>query len=242
MEIYKKRTEEEMGVCAADLGAQAILQAIKKNGSARIILATGASQFAMLEQLVKKEIPWNHVEMYHLDEYCDLPITHKASFRKYLKERFIDIVHPAKIHLIDGEGDVESHILNLTGSIRSRPIDVAFIGIGENGHIAFNDPPADFETHAAYIVVNLDQDCKNQQVSEGWFPSIKEVPDKAISMTVHQILEAKKIICTVPGARKAKAIQATLMSKNNDPMIPASALWNHADCALVLDEESAALI
>ncbi|WP_422479183.1 6-phosphogluconolactonase [Pleomorphochaeta sp. DL1XJH-081] len=242
MEIYRKNNAREMGEFAAELGAQAIIEAINKQGSARIILATGASQFEMIKHLVTLEIPWSKVEMYHLDEYCALPMTHIASFRKYLKERFVDIVHPAIVHYVDGEGNVDQHITKLTESIRERPIDVAFVGIGENAHIAFNDPPANFTTLESYIVVNLTDDCKQQQVSEGWFATKDDVPAQAISMTVHQMLNARKIICTVPGSRKAKAIEQTVMAEEISPMVPATMLWNHPDCAMVLDADSASLL
>ena len=242
MEVFTKENEVEMGKYAATVGAEAIRSAILKNGEARIILATGASQFEMLRHLVMMDVAWEKVSMYHLDEYCNLPITHVASFRKYLKERFVDIVHPKEVHYVDGENDIEKHIEKLTRSMRTKPIDVAFIGIGENSHIAFNDPPADFLIDDAYIVVDLDEDCKQQQVSEGWFHSWAEVPEKAISMTVHQILLANKIICSVPGLRKAKAIKNTLESSEITPMVPATILRSHPDCVIVLDRDAASLL
>lgn len=241
MKIYKEKNGEELGKTAASCGAAAIKRAIGQKGYARIVLATGASQFSMLENLVKMDIPWDKVTMFHLDEYCDLPMTHKASFRKYLKERFVDLAHPQKAYFIDGEGDVENKIKALTVALREEPIDVAFIGIGENSHIAFNDPPADFETREAYIVVNLDNDCKRQQVNEGWFASLDEVPSRAISMTVYQIMQSGTIVCTVPGIRKAKAVKATLEAKEVTPLVPASILRQHQDCCLILDEDSASL-
>jgi glucosamine-6-phosphate deaminase len=242
MNIYKEKNEEELGKTAASCGAAVIKRAIGQKGYARIILATGASQFSMLENLVKMDIPWDKVTMFHLDEYCDLLMTHKASFRRYLKERFVDLVHPQRAYFIDGEGDVENKIKALTVALREEPIDVAFIGIGENGHIAFNDPPADFDTKEAYIVVNLDDDCKRQQVNEGWFPAIGDVPSRAVSMTVHQIMQSKTIVCTVPGICKARAVKATLEAKEATPLVPASILKQHKDCQLILDEESASLI
>ncbi|OQB96312.1 MAG: Glucosamine-6-phosphate deaminase 1 [Spirochaetes bacterium ADurb.Bin110] len=242
MTIYNEKNEEELGKTAALYGAAAIKRAISQKGYARIILATGASQFSMLANLVKMDIPWDKVTMFHLDEYCDLPITHKASFRKYLQERFVDYTHPQRVYFIDGEGDAIENIKILTDALREEPIDVAFIGIGENGHIAFNDPPADFKTREAYILVNLNDDCKRQQVNEGWFRSIDEVPSRAISMTVYQIMQSKTIICTVPGIRKARAVKATLEAKDPTPLVPASILNHHKDCYLILDEDSASLI
>jgi len=241
MKIYKEKNAEELGKTAASCGAAAVKRAIGQKGYARIILATGASQFSMLENLVKMDIPWDKVTMFHLDEYCDLPMTHKASFRKYLQERFVDLVHPQRVYFIDGEGAVDKKIKTLTAALREEPIDVAFIGIGENSHIAFNDPPADFKTQEAYIVVNLDDDCKRQQVNEGWFASLDKVPSRAISMTVHQLMQSKTIVCTVPGIRKAKAVKATLEAKEATPLVPASILRQHKDCHMILDEDSASL-
>jgi len=242
MKIYKEKNAEELGKRAADCGAEAIMAAIGQRGHARIILATGASQFTTLEHLVKKAIPWEKVTMFHLDEYCALPVTHIASFRKYLQERFVNLVHPGEVHFVNGEGDVRENIRQLSIELCKEPIDVAFIGIGENGHIAFNDPPADFATRESYIVVDLDEDCKQQQVNEGWFASKAEVPSQAISMTVHQIMQCRTIVCAVPGKRKAKAIKATLGAQGADAMVPASILATHADCCLVLDVDSASLL
>ncbi len=241
MTIYKKKNEEEVGKTAALCGAAAIKRAISQKGYARIILATGASQFSILANLVKMDVAWNKVTIFHLDEYCDLPITHEASFRRYLQERFVDYTHPQKVYFIDNEGDIINNIKILSDALHEEPIDVAFIGIGENGHIAFNDPPADFETKEAYILVNLNDDCKRQQVNEGWFASIDEVPSLAISMTVYQIMQSKSIICTVPGIRKARAVKATLEAKDATPFVPASILNQHKDCYLILDEDSASL-
>lgn len=230
---------------AADLGKKAAAQAaaylkevIEKNGYARIVLSTGSSQFETLSALIDSDVDWSKVEMFHLDEYVDLPETHIASFRKYLKERFISKINLLDYHLVDGNPD---SIPELTRLLREKDVDLGLIGIGENGHIAFNDPPADFDTKEAYIVVNLDDACKNQQVGEGWFATIDDVPKQAISMTVYQILKCKKIITCVPHEVKAKAIYATLNNEISN-MVPATMLRTHPDWSLYVDENSAKLI
>ena len=227
---------------AAQDAAQAIRAAIESRGSARIIAATGASQFEFLEQLTKTpEIDWKQVEMFHLDEYIAIPATHPASFRRYLRERLIDRVGLTRYHLLDGEGDPAKMIAQIFTEIRKAPIDVAFVGVGENGHLAFNDPPADFETDAAYIVVELDEACRRQQLGEGWFRSLEDVPRRAISMTVRQILKAKLILCIVPDARKASAVAKCFQGEIN-PDVPASILRTHSNTTVYLDKNSAALL
>ena len=233
MKIHVDSTAEQMGNRAAQETARRIRAAVQANGVCRILLSTGASQFEMLDALTKMEdIPWNQVVMFHLDEYVGMPMTHPASFRKYLKERFIDKVHPGAYFFVNGEGDVQKNIETLTQEIRKAPIDVALVGIGENGHIAFNDPPADFDTHEAYIVVNLDERCKKQQLGEGWFATMADVPNQAISMTVYQIMQSKAILSVVPGLRKAQAIQNTLEAPQVTNRIPATKLREHSDWEL----------
>ncbi len=231
-----------LAAAAATDAATAIRQAIDEHGSARIIAATGASQFEFLEALTKSSaVNWKAVEMFHLDEYVALPATHPASFRKYLLERLINKVGIVRYHLLDGEADPKGAIAQVTAEIRKAPIDVAFVGIGENGHLAFNDPPADFETEEAYIVVELDEACRRQQLGEGWFKSLADVPRRALSMTVRQILKAKEIICVVPDARKAQAVAKCLGSEIS-PMVPASVLRRHDRAVIYLDKDSAALL
>jgi glucosamine-6-phosphate deaminase len=243
MFIRITRDSQEAGMEAGKKAASLIRQAIASKGNATIILATGSSQFETLNQLTEEEgIDWSKVTMFHLDEYMGLPISHKASFRKYLQERFIGKVAPLKsVNLINGEADPEPECQRLEKLIRQSPVDVALVGIGENGHLAFNDPPADFETDRAYLVVKLDEQCRQQQVNEDWFASIQEVPAQAISMSVKQIMLSKHIVCTVPGIRKAKAVKDTLerpVSNYN----PAGILQNHPECYLFLDEASASLL
>ena len=224
---------------AAACAAQAISRTIAQNGEARILLSTGESQIEAIRYLTEMEVEWDKVVMFHLDEYINLAETHKASFRKYLKERFIQVVNPKKAYLVNGEGNVEENIAILTEELEKAPIDVALVGIGENAHIAFNDPPADFETDKAYIIVNLDQTCKQQQVNEGWFGSLDEVPAQAISMTVPQILKSRTIVTIVPGIRKGDAIQKTLSAETVTNLVPATILKTHPDWNLFLDGDSA---
>ncbi|HTZ75579.1 MAG TPA: glucosamine-6-phosphate deaminase [Candidatus Aquilonibacter sp.] len=227
---------------AAAHAAGLLREAIEKRGSARIIAATGMSQIAFLGTLTKADgIDWPRVEMFHLDEYIGLPVTHPASFRKYLLDNLISKTHIAKHHLLDGERDPEEVIARVGKELSAAPIDVAFVGIGENGHLAFNDPPANFETDEPYLIVALDQACRRQQVGEGWFASVAEVPTRAISMSVRQILKAQQIIAVVPDARKANAVKLCLEGEIT-PMAPASILRTHPATTLYLDKESAALL
>lgn len=239
MNIQIAKNPQELGNKAAEYTAAIINDRIARNGKARIVLSTGASQFETLEALIKQNIDWSKVEMFHLDEYVALPETHQASFRKYLKERFANKVSPEmKAFYVNGEGDIQANIAKLTEEIRKAPIDVGLIGIGENGHIAFNDPPADFDTKESYIVVDLDEACKNQQVGEGWFGSIDEVPKQAISMTVHQIMQCEVIVSCVPHAVKARAVK-NFITHDVSNLVPATKLKEHADFILFLDEASA---
>lgn len=238
MKIIKSKTAEDLGRAAAKKTAEKLNAAIAKKGIARLILSTGASQFETLQALVKENVDWSKVEMFHLDEYVNLPESHPASFRKYLKERFINLVNPKEAYLVNGENPEET-IKFLTEKITEAPIDVALIGIGENAHIAFNDPPADFNTKESYFVVNLDEKCRMQQVGEGWFAGIEDVPAQAISMTPYRIMESETIISAVPHAVKANAIKQMFEAKETTNMIPATLLKEHADMYLFVDENSA---
>lgn len=240
MEINVSTGPKELGKAAGSAAAELIRAAIAENRTANIILATGTSQFETIKQLVcEHEIDWSKVVMFHLDEYIGLPITHPASFRKYLQERFIKIVEPLKeIYLINGENDSKEECERLGNAIGQYPIDVALVGIGENGHLAFNDPPADFDTEDPYLVVDLDEPCRKQQLGEGWFKSMEEVPKQAISMSVKQIMKSKNIICSVPDERKATAVKNTAEQKVSN-LYPASILQTHSDCTLYLDKASA---
>jgi glucosamine-6-phosphate deaminase len=233
-------TPFELGQAAGSAAAQLIRQSILQKGTCNIILATGTSQFETLKKLSQEEIEWNKVIMFHLDEYIGLPVTHPASFRKYLRERFLSVVPTlASAHLINGESDPVAECMRLGKLIREYPTDLALVGIGENCHLAFNDPPADLDTEEPYIIVSLDQACRQQQLGEGWFQSLNDVPTRAISMSVKQILKSKHIICSVPDARKADAVRKTF-EKPISNLRPASALQGHSSCTVFLDLESAA--
>ncbi len=241
MEIFKFKSKVELGQKAAADGAELIRQAIAARCKANIILATGASQFEMLAALVKEAVDWSKVVGFHLDEYIGLLETHPASFRKYLKERFVDKVPIQEFHFINGEHDPREECKRVGEIIACHPIDVAFVGIGENGHLAFNDPPADFLTEEPYIIVKLDEACRRQQLGEGWFKTLDEVPDRAISMSIRQIMKSRAIICTVPDSRKAEAVK-NVVEGEVTPAVPASILRQHPNVRLYLDENSAALL
>ena len=242
MQVNIFKTKDEMGDAAAALAAERINAAIAERGEANIILATGASQFEMFAALVTKEVDFSKVTAFHLDEYVGMAETHPASFRKYLKERFHEKVASLEaFHYIDGEADPAAECRRVGDVIRRHPIDVACVGIGENGHLAFNDPPADFDTEEPYIVVDLDDACRKQQLGEGWFATFDDVPTRAISMSIRQIMASRCIVCTVPDERKAVAVRSTLEGEITNT-VPASILREHADCHLFLDGPAAALL
>ena len=231
------------GFTAAQEGEKIINKAINKNGCANIILATGVSQLIMLRHLIQMDINWNMVNIFHLDEYIGIDINHKASFRKYLKDFFVDRIEkkPKNIYYINPENGSETIINKLNLIISETEIDVAFVGIGENCHLAFNDPPANFDTKEPYIEVELDVNCRLQQLNEGWFDNFEEVPITAISMSCHQIMKSKYIICTVPYKVKANAVYDAFRG-NIDNKYPASILQDHNNCNVYLDKESSALL
>lgn len=240
-EIYESK--RAMARAAAVRAAEVIREAIAERGEACVIAATGASQFEFLDELINEpDLDWRRVVFFHLDEYVGLPETHPASFRKYLRERIVERVHPGAFHFIEGDAaDPHAECRRLAGLISARTVDAAFVGIGENGHLAFNDPPADFETEEPYLVVNLDEACRRQQVGEGWFKGVDEVPRQAISMSIKQILKARHVICVVPDRRKAEAVKNCLELEVS-PLRPASALQQHEGASLYLDRESASLL
>ena len=234
--------KSSLGRAAAEQAVAAVRRAIQERGQARIIVATGTSQIEFLDALTSADnIDWQRVEMFHLDEYVGLPITHPASFRNYLLERLIHKTGLAKVHLLDGNSDPREVARRVGEMLRSAPVDVAFAGIGENGHLAFNDPPADFQTEEPYLVVTLDEACRRQQVGEGWFENVSEVPRQAISMSVRQILKANEIIAVVPDARKAPAVKLCFEGEISS-MAPASILRTHPAGTVYLDRESASLL
>jgi len=236
-------SKEEMGAAAAAAGAERVRTVLDESEQAAIIIATGASQFEMLESLRNLDLDWPAITGFHLDEYIGMPIQHGASFRKYLWERFVSrLPFPMKaFHFLDGENDAQLECDRVGEIISRASIDVAFVGIGENGHLAFNDPPADFETTEPYLVVDLDDDCRKQQLGEGWFPDFESVPKQAISMSIQQIMKSRTIICTVPDERKAQAVKNALQGPVT-PDVPSSILQTHPDCFMFLDTGAASLL
>lgn len=242
MQVKVFDTKQELGQAAARDAAGIINHAIEERNSAYVIAATGMSQFEFLDALMLEPIDWTKVTFFHLDEYVGLPESHPASFRRYLRERIVNRVHPRAFHFLDGEADDAHDECRRVGQlITQQTVDVAFVGIGENGHLAFNDPPADFDTDEPYIVVNLDGACRQQQVGEGWFKSIDEVPAQAISMSIKQILRSREILCIVPDQRKAEAVKASV-ELNVSHLHPASILQTHARVTLYLDRDSSSLL
>jgi len=244
MEKFIYKTPQEMGTAAGTQAAEVIKQAIENKGQANIILATGTSQFETLNSVVAASgIDFSKVTMFHLDEYIGLGADHPASFRKFLKERFVDKVAGLKaVHFVNGDtDDPEQECRRLGDIIATHPIDVALIGIGENGHLAFNDPPADFDTEEPFIIVELDDRCKRQQLGEGWFEALEQVPRQAISMTIRQIMKSACLIVSVPEKRKAEAVKNTLEGQVTN-MCPASILQRHNNCKIFMDAEAASLL
>lgn len=242
MKIEICEDKKTLGAKAAGHAARLLREALAKKKHARIIAATGASQFDFLANLTSiKGIDWKQVTMFHLDEYVGLQESHPASFRRYLKERLIEPTGMGQYHLLDPGSDPVAECRRVGALLEEAPIDAAFVGIGENGHLAFNDPPADFETEEPYILVNLDTRCRQQQLGEGWFASLEAVPHQAISMSIRQILKSRAILCIVPEARKAQAVKASLEGEIS-PMVPASILRQHPSVTIYLDRDSASLL
>jgi glucosamine-6-phosphate deaminase len=242
MEVRLCRDVKTLGRCAAADAASHISRAIEHRGHARVIVATGTSQFEGLAALVAAEgIDWSKVVGFHLDEYLGLPTTHPASFRRYLEERLVDRVGLRAFHYIDGEAEPEEECRRVGELVAAGPIDVALIGIGENGHLAFNDPPADFETERPYLVVDLDEACRRQQLGEGWFPTLDDVPRRAISMSIRQIMKSEAIVCSVPDRRKAEAVRAAVEGPVT-PQVPASILQRHPRATIYVDPPAAELL
>lgn len=249
MQIVTSETKAELGRRAAQHAAEVIRRSISERGEVNIVVATGASQFETLAELVAApDIDWSRVTVFHLDEYVGLSQSHPASFRRYLQERFVSRL-PAPLRAfhaingagVNGEGDVAAECRRLNALIADLTIDLALVGIGENGHLAFNDPPADFQTEESYIVVNLDDACRRQQLGEGWFSNLDEVPQQAISMTIQQIMKSREIVCSVPDERKAAAVRASLQGPVS-PLVPASILQRHQATTIYLDRASASTL
>jgi glucosamine-6-phosphate deaminase len=243
MKIAVHMDAEVMAKAAAETAARVLREALQRQGRAAFIAATGASQLSFLNHLVSAPgIAWERTTMFHLDEYIGMSADHPASFRRYLKERLTSRARIGTVHFIAGDApDLSAELERLNRAIAAQRIDVAFVGIGENGHLAFNDPPADFSTETPYIVVKLDEACRRQQFGEGWFKTLDDVPRDAVSMTIRQIMRSTHIICTVPEKRKAEAVKACLEGEVG-PLFPASILRTHPSCTLFLDKDSASLL
>jgi glucosamine-6-phosphate deaminase len=228
-----------MSAAAAQHAAASLRRIIDEAGNARLVAATGASQLEFLRALTSlKDIDWTRVELFHLDEYVGIPESHPASFRRYLRENLLDKTSIRRYHFLDGTGRAEEVMRDVGRELSSRPIDIMFAGIGENGHLAFNDPPADFETTDPYILVNLDEACRRQQVGEGWFAHLDDVPTRAISMSIRQMMKAKELLVTVPDARKALAVKAAVEG-DITALVPASIIRIHPNVTLYVDEPAA---
>ncbi len=242
MQIVICDSKESSGRMAATRGASLIREALAERGRADIVFATGVSQFALLADLIDaRGLDWRKVSGFHLDEYVGISAEHPASLRRYLKERLVDHLSFEEFHYICADGDIAAELARQNDLLANAQIDVAFVGIGENGHLAFNDPPADFDTEEPYIEVDLDESCRKQQLNEGWFQTIEEVPEKAISMSIRQILKSRAIICTAPGHRKAEAVKACFEGPVS-PLAPASILQNHEGATIFLDPDSSELL
>jgi len=242
MKLCLAADRRAMSAAAAEHAATTLRRVINQLGKVRIVAATGASQLEFLQALTSQTgIDWTRVELFHLDEYVGIPETHPASFRRYLRENLIDKTGIRNFHFLDGTGRVENVIRDVGRELSSAPIDVMFAGIGENGHLAFNDPPADFEATDPYILVSLDEACRRQQVGEGWFARIEDVPTRAISMSIRQMMKASELLVIVPDERKAAAVKATLEGEVS-PQVPASIIRSHPNVTLYLDEPAASML
>lgn len=242
MRVIVTKDRAAMGDWVAEHAAADLRAAIESNGEARLIIATGSSQFEVLEALAARtDVDWSAVTGFHLDEYIGISQSHPASFCRYLRERFVSKLPLKQFYYLDGEGDARATIAAVGAKLTAAPIDVALVGIGENGHLAFNDPPANFETDEPYIIVELDQPCRMQQVGEGWFAGLEDVPTHAISMSIRQIMRTRTIYCSVPDERKAAAVRATLEDAIS-PHVPASVLRNHGQVTLIVDCAAASQI
>jgi len=242
MELKLFSDKITLAQAAANQAGQAIVNAIRERGQARLIAATAASQLEFLDALSRTPvIDWEKVEVFHLDEYIDLPITHPGSFRKMLLDQLVSKTGIKRYYLLGGDADPHEVVRRVGEALSAAPVDIAFVGVGENGHLAFNDPPADFETEEPYLIVNLDEACRRQQVGEAWFWDLSQVPEQAISMSVRQILKAKEILAVVPDSRKAAAVKKCFEG-DISPMAPASILRTHPNATIYLDHNSAALL
>ncbi len=242
MKLQLEADRRALPAAAARHAASSLRRVINQNGKARIVAATGASQLEFLQELTSLTgIDWLQVELFHLDEYVGIPEDHPASFRRYLRENLIDKTGIRNYHFLDGTRPVNDVIREVGRELTSAPVDIMFAGIGENGHLAFNDPPANFDTTDPYILVNLDEACRRQQVGEGWFARMENVPTTAISMSIRQMMKADELLLVVPDVRKAAAVKAAIEGEIT-PQVPASIIRTHPTVTLYLDEPAASML
>jgi glucosamine-6-phosphate deaminase len=242
LKVLRFKSRAHLDAIAAIGASTAINTAIADHGIARIILASAPSQTGFLKELLSKSIDWSKVEIFHMDEYVGIGADHPASFRHYQQQHVLQHIRPAAFHGIRGEStDPATECARYQQLLAEGPIHVTCAGIGENGHLAFNDPPADFNDPVGVKIVDLDHACRQQQVNDGCFPDLDAVPKTAITLTIPTLLSAENLIVVVPGSRKAKAVFDTLRGPVCGSC-PASSLRTHPNASLLIDEESAALL
>jgi len=238
MKLVIEQDVNDLAAIACKQIRNTLNKAVDEKGGASLLISTGASQFSLFQTLVgeqgSKPVPWDKIDVYHLDEYVGLPPMHTASFCRYIRERFADFVKPREVHYIYGDRDISATLDRMNGIMKNLTIDLGLIGVGENGHIAFNDPPADFTATDPYIIVELNESCKRQQVREGWFNDVDSVPKNAFTMSVRQILKCAEIVSFVPYTVKAEAVYGMLTQDVNN-MAPATILKTHPNLTLYLD-------
>lgn len=241
VEVYA--TKEALGMAAAQEAAKECREILSNQPTANLCFATGASQFEFIAALRQQDIEWQRIAGFHLDEYLGIQGNHPASFRRWLAERVVEPLQPKVFHFIDGDApDPKAEMDRYRRLLADNPVDIGFVGIGENGHIAFNDPPvADFSDPLPIKVVELDEACRRQQLGEGWFPTFEDVPEEAITLTVPAIMEFKRIISVIPDRRKAEAVRNALQGPI-ETACPASILRTHPNITMYLDEDSASLL
>ena len=243
LEIHQYPNRTALGAAAAERVAESIRKACAARGEARVIFACAPSQNEFLEALVRLPVAWDKVVVFHMDEYVGLRAEHPQSFRNFLRTHLLErISAPAAVHLIRAEEDPAREAERYGRLLAEKPIDVVCLGIGENGHLAFNDPPvADFHDPALVKVVELDASCRQQQVNDGCFPNFEAVPAHALTLTVPALVGAREVSCVAPGERKAAAVRDTLHGPVST-QCPASILRRHAHAVLHIDSASASLL
>ena len=243
LEVVVHADRDTLDAAVADEVAQVLQAHVEMGGVAAAMFATGNSQVGMLERLaVRDDVAWDRVVVFHMDEYVGVGRDHPAGFARYIRERIDDRVHPGAVHYLDGSADPDDERRRYANLLRAHPLDLCVLGIGENGHLAFNDPPvADFDDPEVVKIVELDEASRRQQVGEGHFPTLADVPERALTVTIPPLLAAERVIVVVPEARKAEAVRAALTGPISTAC-PASILRHQPHATLYLDEESASLL